>query len=664
MRQIWMVNYQSQYRRVNADKMPENLPNNRILIAAITPAFLERGALWFSENEARILKAAKTQTWWADHILYIEAGATKKLSELLRRLGELGYQKTRTIVSPGEFSQLGDTVRVAPINRLDIIRLEFRGNTIEQILSEEFTVKTEIKKSKIDVVFRSGEYVVHIDHGIGIYRAFDTIKNFHIVEYAAPRRGAKPDRLLVPKSQEKRLSLYIGFEHPTIHRLGGQPWPATKRKGKETGEALDREHLDIYTQRGVALRAPMEGDPAIERAFQDAFEFVETPAQTAATQDILADLEKQAPMDRVLAGDVGFGKTEVAMRAALRAVLSGKQVALLAPTTILADQHLRTFSQRFGDFSVSVAGLSRLTDKNQEKETLDQLAHGRVDIIIGTHRLLSKDIAIPQLGLLIIDEEQRFGVKQKEYFKKLRAELDILSLSATPIPRTLSLTMAKLRGISQVNDPPPERLAVKNFVLPWSEDIARDAIEKELERDGQVYVLHNRVETISTAAAKLKSAIPHAAVGVIHGRMDERMIIKTLDQFRKKEIQVLVATTIIENGLDFSNVNTLIVENATRLGLAQAYQIRGRIGRGGRQAFAYFLYPAQHLTPEAQERLETLEAFEALGSGYEIALRDLEMRGAGSILGRDQSGAVQRGGLNLYCQLLADALETLKPTER
>ncbi|KKW21890.1 MAG: Transcription-repair coupling factor [Parcubacteria group bacterium GW2011_GWB1_52_7] len=665
---------------------------NLILIAAVTPTFLERGALWFAENEDKIRRAIKTQPWWQDHVLFIEAGAPKKISEILRKLGELGYQKTQRIISPGEFSQLGDTIRVSPINREGVIRIEFRGNTIEEIAAEPLAaLDKKPKPPKRELVFREGEYVVHIDHGIGIYRGLATrgqalnpkseilnkseIQNpntktglevgtsdleFHVIEYATPRAGAAPDRLLVPRPQTKRLSLYIGFEHPTIHRLGGQLWPATKRKIKESAEAFARELLEIYAKREGRERPPMLGDPVMEYMFADAFAFIETPAQTQAIEEISKDLEKPTPMDRVLAGDVGFGKTEIAMRAAWRAVLSGKQVAMLAPTTILVEQHRQTFAERFKNFPIRISSLSRLTPPGDERQTRKDLADGEIDIIIGTHRLLSKDIKIPKLGLLIIDEEQRFGVRHKEHFKKLRSELDILSLSATPIPRTLSFTMAKLRGISQVNDPPPERIAIKNFILPYSDEISASAIRAELKRGGQAYVLHNRVETISEAARKLQELIPEAKIGIIHGRMDEKTLLRELTRFREEATNVLVATTIIENGIDLANVNTLIVENATRLGLSQAYQIRGRIGRGERQAFAYFLYPAKHLTDLARERLETLEAFEALGSGYEIALRDLEMRGAGSILGRDQSGAVQKGGLNLYCQLLSDALETLR----
>lgn len=662
---IRVVRYQSQVCRVNPDRMTEIPPNKRLILAAVTPSLLERGALWFRENEEKIIKASHSQPWWRARILILEEGEEKKYSAMLRALAELGYEKSLRVSSQGEFAAYGDTIRIAPINREDIARLEFRGNTLERIAFESFERTAERKGKKRATVFLPGEFVVHIDHGIGIYRGLqqathDDAQEFHVIEYAAPRKGAPPDRLLVPRDQEKRLSLYIGFETPSLHRLGSQIWPKTKRKIKESAEAFARELLAIYAAREGVERPPLEGDPATERAFADSFPFIETPSQREAILAIERDLESANPMDRIIAGDVGFGKTEVAMRAIFRAVLSGKQAAMLAPTTILVEQHRRTFIERFAGFPVEIAALSRVTPREEERAILARLAAGKVDIVLGTHRLMSKDVSIPKLGLLVIDEEQRFGVRHKEHFKKFRRELDVLSLSATPIPRTLSLAMAHMRAISQVNDPPLERIAVKNFVLPWNDRIVREAIDAEQARGGQVYILHNRVETISSFARMIGEIVPGARIGILHGRLDEKSLLRELNRFRTHETDILVATTIIENGLDFSNVNTLIVENAAKLGLAQAYQIRGRIGRGDRQAFAYFLYPAQHLTPEAQERLETLEAFEALGSGYEIALRDLEMRGAGAILGKEQSGAVQKGGFNLYCQLLEEALETLK----
>ncbi len=372
-------------------------------------------------------------------------------------------------------------------------------------------------------------------------------------------------------------------------------------------------------------------------------------------------------MDRVLVGDVGFGKTEIALRAALRAISSGRQVAFLAPTTILTLQHAKTFEERLKDTGIDVRLLSRIVPKKEQKKIIEGIKHGSVDCVIGTHRILSKDISFKNLGLVIIDEEQRFGVKQKEHFKELRAEIDILSLSATPIPRTLSLALAKLRDMSLVETPPPERLPIHTFVLPYSEKLIREAIHKEISRGGQVYVLHNRIETIGHAQESLEKIISKtagllraASIGIIHGRMDERDLIRTMDRFRKKEINILLATTIIENGLDISSANTLIVDDATRLGLAQAHQLRGRIGRGSKEAFAYFLYRPKHLTARALDRLEALEDYAELGAGYQIALKDLEIRGAGNILGKEQAGAINKVGLNLYCHMLSEAIEELK----
>ncbi|TSC74111.1 MAG: transcription-repair coupling factor (superfamily II helicase) [Parcubacteria group bacterium Gr01-1014_33] len=393
-------------------------------------------------------------------------------------------------------------------------------------------------------------------------------------------------------------------------------------------------------------------------------------------------------MDRLLVGDVGFGKTEIALRAAFRVVTSGKQAALLAPTTVLTAQHLATFTERFHTLPVRVRMLSRLLSGKEEKEVLQELADGTIDMVVGTHRLLSKDIVFKNLGLVIIDEEQRFGVKQKEKLKSLRTEVDVLSLSATPIPRTMQFVLSKLRDVSLLETPPPERIPIQTLVLPYSQKLIREAIQSELERGGQVYFLHNRIETIGRVKERLEKilrqrkinpppakrlAIVRASplergrvrvgvprIGIIHGRMPEKELIRTMEAFRKKEIDILVATTIIENGLDISSANTLIVDDATRLGLAQAHQLRGRIGRGKTQAFAYFLYKPRHLTEKAQERLSALQEYFELGAGYQLALRDLEIRGAGNILGREQSGAVNKVGLNLYYQMLGEAIEEIK----
>lgn len=694
-----------------------------LLIVSPTPQNLERGALWFKENINSIKQARAINPWWKDNTIFLEKDLVIKPAELARRLLDLGYERTETIHNKGLFAMRGGIVEIWPINSEKPYLIEFTGNLILEIRERkevEEKVKFKIPGRNIEKLL-PGSYVVHVDHGIGIFRGHtkysDKIQhpkseilnqtkiqnynvsgvsnfknwdldddsnlefsasNFFIIEYATPSPGHEPDRLYVPTDQKDRLSPYVGFTTPTIHRLGGTIWQTTKRKVREDAEKLAKELLMLYAKREQANRPPYHSDKTLEQNLHQTFAYVETPDQLYAEEEIMKDMEKDRPMDRILCGDVGFGKTEIALRAALRAIISGKQVAMLTPTTILAAQHEKTFGERLKDLPVKIATLSRLTSPKDEKQKLKELGEGKLDCIIGTHRLLSKDIKFKNLGLLIIDEEQRFGVKQKEKFKELRTNLDILSLSATPIPRTLSLALAKLRDISLIKTPPPERVPIKTFVLPHSPKIIRSAVEFELARGGQIYFLHNRIETIEVTKERIrkitnfantsgrgyirqarKSVLP--VLGVIHGRMKEKDIIKIMDQFRNREINILLATTIIENGLDISNANTIIVDDATRLGLAEAHQLRGRIGRGATQAFAYFLYKPRRLTPKAVTRLKALKEYSGLGSGYQIALRDLEIRGAGNILGREQSGAINKVGLNLYCQMLSETIEELRP---
>jgi transcription-repair coupling factor (superfamily II helicase) len=365
-------------------------------------------------------------------------------------------------------------------------------------------------------------------------------------------------------------------------------------------------------------------------------------------------------MDRIVCGDVGFGKTENALRAMVKAVNSGYQTAMICPTTILANQHFQNFKERLKNLPIKIALLSRLQSKKEQGEITERLKKGQIDIVIGTHRLLSKDIEFKNLGLLVIDDEQRFGVRQKEKFKKIRTSLDVLSLSATPIPRTLYLALSSLKNISLIQTPPVGRVPVKTFIMPFQEKTIKKAVENEISRAGQLYYLHNRVETIEVVKKFLENLVPKVKFGVAHGRLKEKELIKTMADFQDRKIDVLIATTIIENGLDLPNVNTLIVADATHLGLSQAYQIRGRIGRSHIQAFAYFLYPSR-LSEKAKIRLDALKEAEELGSGYKIALKDLEIRGAGNILGKEQSGNINSVGLNLYCQILSEAIEKLKP---
>jgi len=401
-------------------------------------------------------------------------------------------------------------------------------------------------------------------------------------------------------------------------------------------------------------------DTEIDIALTDTFPYAETPDQIQAIEDIKKDLENsQIPLDRIVCGDVGFGKTEVALRIIVKAINAGFQAALICPTTILASQHFQTFKKRLNNLPIKFELLSRLQTKKEQQIIIQKLKEGQVDIIIGTHRILSNDVEFKNLGMLIIDDEQRFGVKQKEKLKKIRASLDILSLSATPIPRTLYLSLSSLKKISIIQTPPLYRQPIKTLVLPWSEKIIKTAINQEIKRGGQVYYLHNRVETIESAKELLLRLVPGLKLGVIHGRLREKELIRIMNDFGNKKIDVLVATTIIENGLDIPNVNTLIVADASRLGLSQAYQIRGRVGRSHAQAFAYFLY-SKKLLGFAEQRLNALKEAQELGSGYRIAMRDLEIRGAGNILGKEQSGSINQVGLNLYCQILSDAIDKLK----
>jgi len=644
---------------------------DRVLIVSITPYFLERGNVWFEENLNKILEARKTQAFFQDNIILLEIDQKQNLSEFLRRLDEMGYEKVLEVSEPGEFSHQGGIVDVFPINLNSAVRFDFLGNQIENIEKLAIEVKDEKvfreilkKRLKSQKLFsdlkgiKLGDYLVHLDHGIGVYRDRVSLgdpvsHDYYVLEYAAD------DKLYVPVGLERKLSRHIGFVEPKISRLGSSLWQRTKKKIKEDAEKLAKELLEIYAKKEIATRPSYLSDEEIEKEITGGFKYLETPDQQQAIDDIKKDMEKEEPMDRIVCGDVGFGKTEVALRTIIKAVVSGRQAALLCPTTILAHQHYQNFKERLKNLPIKVDILSRLQSKTQQKEIANKLKSGQIDIIIGTHRLLSKDIEFKNLGLLIIDDEQRFGVKQKEKFKTWRASLDVLSLSATPIPRTLYMALSSLKKISLIQTPPEGRLPIKTFVLPFEEETIKKTIKEEISRGGQVYYLHNRVETIEAVKKFLEKLIPQVKFGIAHGRMNEKKLIKVMTGFQQKKIDVLIATTIIENGLDLANVNTLIVADAAKLGLSQAYQIRGRVGRSHIQARAYFLY-GKKLLGLAEQRLIALKEAEELGSGYRIALKDLEIRGAGNILGKEQSGSINRVGLNLYCQMLSEAIDRLK----
>jgi transcription-repair coupling factor (superfamily II helicase) len=640
---------------------------DKVLIASIIPYFLERENSWFEKNLKKILEARKTQIFWQENTLFLEKNLKIPFSFLLRKLDEMGYEKVWQVLQIGEFSQRGGIVDVFPINLNFAIRIEFLGNKVENIFRlpveiedekrEKEILKKRLKSQKIfsDLKgLKPGDYLVHLDHGIGIYNGQRTInkEQYYVLEYA------QGDKLYVPFGLERKLSRYIGFSEPKISRLGTLTWIKTKKKVKEEAEKFARELLKIYAKREIVTRPPYLKSEMV-KYLKETFPFEETPDQERAIEDIEKDLEKERPMDRLICGDVGFGKTEVALRAMVRVVESGYQAAMLCPTTILANQHYQNFKKRLKDLPIEIGILTRIQTKKEQKETIRKLKEGKIDILVGTHRILSKDVEFKKLGLLVIDDEHKFGVRQKEKLKKLRAELDVLSLSATPIPRTLYFSLSGLREISLIQTPPSGRLPIKTFILPFSEKVIKEAIEKELKRGGQVYYLHNRVENINSAKNFLEDLLPNVKFGIAHGRLNEKELVKVMENFQNKKINVLVATTIIEAGLDLPNANTLIVADSTKLGLSQAYQIRGRIGRSKVQAFAYFLYP-QRLTPLAKERLKALKEAEELGSGYKIALKDLELRGAGNILGKEQSGNINKVGLNLYCQMLAEAIEKLK----
>ena len=647
---------------------------NQLLIVGITPYFLEKQAFWFQEHLQEVLDARHSQNFFEDNIIFLEKDHSFQFSQFLRKLDEMGYERVFKVSEPGEFSQRGGIIDVFPINLLNAVRLDFLGNEVDSIKILDIKIENEEKakdvlkkKLKSQKIFselkglKPGDYLVHLDHGIGKFigiekfqTSLETFQEYYVLEYA------KDDKLFVPLGLERKLSRYVGFQDPVVSRLGSSLWQKTKRKIKEDVEKLAKDLLQLYAHKETSERAPYIEDKELEAQLKAGFAFQETPDQIQTIEDIKNDMSKTKPMDRIVCGDVGFGKTEVAMRAALLAASNNRQTALICPTTILANQHFNSFKKRFEKTPIKIALLSGLQTKTEQEKITTDLKEGKIDILIGTHRLLSKDVEFKNLQLLIIDDEQKFGVRQKEKLRQLKTSLDVLSLSATPIPRTIYLALSSLKNISLMQTPPIGRQAIKTEVLPYDNKIIKKIINSELKRKGQIYFLHNRVQTIETKAAEIKKLCPKAKLGLIHGGMPVKKLIKIMDDFQKEKINVLVATTIIENGLDFPNVNTIIIEDSARLGLSQAHQIRGRVGRSGTKSFAYFMYDEKSLTPLVKERLKALEDSQELGAGYRIAIRDLELRGAGNILGREQSGAINKIGLNLYSQMISEAIEKFK----
>jgi transcription-repair coupling factor (superfamily II helicase) len=510
---------------------------------------------------------------------------------------------------------------------------------------------------------RPGDYVVHMDHGVGVFRGLQrlTVEGEEIEALAIEYAGG--EILRVPVYRVDLVERWLGetedADPPRVHRIGGRPWKSLKRKTEAAVEAMTSELLELYARREAAAGFSFSPDTRWQMEMESSFLYEDTPDQRKATEEVKKDMEHRRPMDRLVCGDVGYGKTEVAVRAAFKAVQDGRQVAVLAPTTILVEQHRRTFEERLADYPVRVGALSRFRSTREQKALLLDLAQGKLDVIIGTHRLLSSDVVFKELGLLVVDEEQRFGVRHKERLKQLRASVDVLTLTATPIPRTLYLSLTGVRDLSLIRTPPRDRVPIITHVLPWSDQILGEAVYRELDRGGQVFFVHNRVDTIHTAAERLRRLAPSASIGVAHGQMPARELDYAMRGFVEGDTDVLVCSSIIENGLDLPNANTLVVDRADRFGLAQLYQIRGRVGRSDRRAYCFLMVPDQ-VTEEAERRLRVLEHYTELGSGYSVALRDLELRGAGNLLGADQSGFVHAVGIDTSLRLVEKAVERLR----
>ncbi len=628
---------------------------------------------------------ADVRQWLADGwrvVLVTEGhGPAKRLAEVLRgegfgaRVGDLDAEPEGGVpyVATGELRQgfTWPAVRLAVLTEADFAA---RG-AARPSSRDERRMPSARRRGGVDPLqLKPGDYVVHEQHGVGRFvemtsrTAAGATRDYLVVEYAPNKRGHPPDRLYVPTDQLDEVTRYVGGEAPALHRLGGADWAKTKGRARKAVREIAAELIRLYSARMASPGHAFGPDTPWQRELEDAFPYVETPDQLSAVDDVKRDMEKPVPMDRLICGDVGYGKTEIAVRAAFKAVQDGKQVAVLVPTTILAQQHFNTFSERYAPFPVVVKPMSRFQSGSEVAETQRGLADGHVDVVIGTHRLLSPETRFKQLGLVIIDEEQRFGVEHKEYLKRLRTEVDVLAMSATPIPRTLEMGVAGIREMSTILTPPEERHPVLTFVGAYDEKQIGAAIRRELLRDGQVFFVHNRVQSIKKVAAQLGGLVPEARIAVAHGQMNEHELERIMIGFWEREFDVLVATTIVESGLDIPNANTLIVDRADAQGLSQLHQLRGRVGRSRERAYAYFLYPAEKpLTETAHERLATVAQHTEIGAGMYVALKDLEIRGAGNLLGGEQSGHIAGVGFDLYVRMIGEAVRELKddaPAER
>lgn len=674
---------QIRLEKLERGELPRHFPRPYFIWPELEPAVRERPCLgltaWESDDESCRLNFAPAPSYGG------------QLSSFLKKTKQLLGQKRRLILVSHQASRLSELLAeediiAAPLSEIREVPPPGSLTLVQGMLAEGWVMngdsylftdaeifgftkqRRQIKRRpvphhKLFVDITPGDYVVHVEHGIAKFTEVTTLRTNGTEKEYLVLRYAAGDKLYVPTDQIDRVSRYIGAgdQPPALSRLGTQEWARTKQRAKEAAEDLAQELLALYAAREVVPGFAFSRDSVWQHELEASFPYVETPDQLEAQRQVKADMEKAKPMDRLVCGDVGYGKTEVAIRAAFKAVMDNKQVAVLVPTTVLAQQHFATFRERLKAFPVRIEVLSRFKSPREQREILEGLADGRVDICIGTHRLLQKDVVFKDLGLLIIDEEQRFGVVHKEYLKKMRREVDVLTLSATPIPRTLHMSLVGVRDMSTMETPPEERLPIKTYVAEYNERLIREAILRELERNGQVFFVHNRVQSIALVADKLRSLVPEAKVAIAHGQMPEEELERVMTDFAQGKSDVLVCTTIIESGLDMPNVNTLIVNQADKFGLSQLYQLRGRVGRGTNLAYAYFLYDKEkRLTPTAQKRLQTIYEATELGAGFNIAMKDLEIRGAGTLLGTKQSGYISAIGFNLYCRLLAEAVEEQK----
>ncbi|MBI2050516.1 MAG: DEAD/DEAH box helicase [Parcubacteria group bacterium] len=649
----------------------------------------------------------------------LSAGQTLKREALLKQLIEAGYTKERAAASHGLVASRGSIVDIYPPDQNQPVRIDFDDETIESItagtpvksiriipyslshrearatlfdynpglkqilfdafpanpdatfsfanrdiqeLSAEILPAEEAKKPKPAFLkkLQVDDFVVHLDHGIAKFSGMVQHNMDGIMREYFKLSYAEGDTLFLPVTAAEKMEKYIGDQNPGLTRLSGSGWSKVLQKASLETLAHARELLNTQAKRQLSAAPSIPNAVKVQKELAESFPYKETEDQKAVIKAIYQDLSQETPMDRLVCGDVGFGKTEVAIRAAAKAALSGFQVAVLSPTTILTQQHVDTFTERLKGFPITLAGLSRFETAREQARTLEGIAKGIIDIVIGTHRMLSSDVVFHNLGLIIIDEEQRFGVSHKEQLKKLRSQAHVLTLTATPIPRTLHLGLSGIRAVSVITTPPEGRKPIETIIEPHNQKHVQAAIEAELKRKGQVYYLYNNVETMQVKLQELQSLMPKVKFGMLHGQLPEEAIAKVMHQFDAREIDVLVCSTIIENGLDLPNVNTLIVDNAVLFGLSQLHQIRGRIGRGNRQAYAYFFFKRQKLTGEAEKRLQALEEARALGSGFDLAQRDMEIRGVGNVLGKAQHGHVKSIGLGLYVRLLASAVEEIK----